>query len=99
MDNIEYKVIASNTPSFSTKEKMQKILDEEAQAGWRLVEKLDNFKIRVARDISARENDANTGIDPYRTEIGMSNILYLGGAAVITLAMLYLIIQAASLVI
>ena len=97
VDNKEYKTITSNTPTFSSNEKMQKILAEEAQAGWDLDEKLDSFKIRLSRDKSARDNDANLGIDPYRTNVGMNNALYLGGAALATLIVIYLIIQAAAM--
>ena len=97
MDNKEYKVLNSNTPIFSSTEKLKKILDEEAQAGWDLEEKLDNSKIRVSRDKSSRDNDDNCQIDPYRTEVGMNNALYLGGAAVVTILVIYAIIQAAAM--
>ena len=97
MDNREYKIITSNTPTFSSPEKLQQILAEEAQAGWDLEEKLDNFKIRVSRDKSARENDGNVRFNPYRTNVGVNNVLYLGGAALATLIVIYLIIQAAAM--
>ena len=93
----EYKVITSNTPIFTTNDKLQKVLAEEAQAGWDLEEKLDSFKIRVSRDKSARENDSNLSIDPYRTNVGVNNVLYLGGAAIVTVIVIYLIIQAAAM--
>ena len=97
VDNKEYKVITSNTPLFGSTEKMKKILDEEALAGWDLEEKLDSFKIRVSRDKSARDNDHNCTIDPYRTMVGLNSVLYLGGAAVVTLIVIYLIIAAAAM--
>ena len=97
MSNREYKVITSNTPSFGNTEKMQQILAEEAQAGWELEEKFDSYKIRVSRDKSARDNDANLSIDPYRTNVGVNNVLYLGSAAIITLIVIYAIIQAAAM--
>lgn len=97
MDNKEYKIITSNTPLFGSTEKMKKILDEEALAGWDLEEKLDNFKIRVSRAKNARDNDNNCTIDPYRTSVGINSIVYLGGAAVITLIVIYLIITAAAM--
>lgn len=97
VDNKEYKVITSNTPMFGNSEKMKKILDEEAQAGWDLEEKLDNFRIRVSRNKNARDNDNNCTIDPYRTNVGVNNVLYLGGAAVVTLIVIYLIITAAAM--
>ncbi len=97
METIEYKVITSNTPSFANREKMQKVLAEEAQAGWQLVEKLDNYKIRVCRDISARANDDKCAIDPYRTEVGVNQVVYLGVAAAVTVLVIWLIIQAAAM--
>ncbi|MDC0598556.1 hypothetical protein OAP18_01740 [Gammaproteobacteria bacterium] len=97
MENKEYKIITSNTPAFRNKAKMQQILGEEAQAGWDLVEKLDNYKLRVMRDTSARANDANCSIDPYRTDVGMNNALYLSIAAVVTVVVIYAIIQAAAM--
>lgn len=97
MDNREYKVINSNTPMFANTAKLKKVLDEEAQAGWDLEEKLDNNKIRVSRDKSARDNDENCPIDPYRSEVGVNNTIYLGGAAVVTILVIYGIIKAAAM--
>jgi hypothetical protein len=97
VDNKEYKVLISNTPMFKSTEKLKKILEEEAPAGWDLEEKLDNYKIRVSRDKSARANDSNSPIDPYRTDIGVNNALYLGAAALVTILVIYAIIKAAAL--
>ena len=94
MDNTEYKIITSNTPMFSSTDNLKTILD---QAGWDLVEKLDNYKIRLCRDKSARDSDDSCQIDPYRTTVGMNNFIYMGGAAVITLIVIYLIIKAAAM--
>lgn len=96
MSDIEYKVITSNTPVFTNSLKLKQILAEEAEAGWDLVELIDASKIRVGRSKSARANDANCKIDPYRTNVGINNVLYLGIAAVITIVVIYLIIQAAA---
>ena len=96
MDNKEYKVITSNTPLFHNPAKLKQILAEEAQAGWDLEELIDGNKIRVSRDKSAREGDASRAIDAYRINVGMNNVLYLGIAAVVTLVVIYLIIQAAA---
>ena len=97
VDNREYKVITSNTPSFASTEKMQQVLAEEAQAGWELEEKYDSYKIRVGRDKSARANDSSLSIDPYRTNVGVNNVLYLAGAAIVTIIVIYAIIQAAAM--
>lgn len=97
MNNREYKIITSNTPAFSTNEKMQQVLAEEAQAGWELEEKFDSFKIRVSRDKSARDKDGSLSIDPYRTTVGVNSVLYMAVAAVVTIIIIYAIIQAAAM--
>lgn len=94
--NKEYKVLTSNTPLFGNSEKLKQILAEEAGAGWDLEELIDSNKIRMSRDRSARANDANCKIDPYRINVGMNNLLYLSIAAVVTVAVIYAIIQAAA---
>ena len=94
--NKEYKVITSNTPAFGNPQKLKEILAEEAQAGWDLEELLDHNKIRVSRDKSARANDGSCKIDPYRISVGMNNTMYLGLAALITVVVIYAIIQAAA---
>ena len=91
---LEYKMMHSQTPIFGDTGKMQEILAEEAQAGWRLLEKKSNFSIRLQRDISCRANDENLNIDPYRTSVGVSAVLTYTGSALLTLvvvsAILYL---------
>lgn len=94
--NKEYKVLTSNTPLFGNSEKLKQILAEEAGAGWDLEELIDSNKIRLSRDKSARANDANCKLDPYRINVGMNNLLYLSIAAVVTVAVIYAIIQAAA---
>lgn len=96
MSDLEYKVITSNTPVFANSQKLKQLLAEEAQAGWDLVEIIDANKIRVGRDKSARANDAKCSIDPYRINVGMNNALYLGIATLVTIAIIYIIIQAAA---
>jgi hypothetical protein len=96
VSDLEYKVITSNTPVFADSRKLKQILAEEAEAGWDLVELIDSSKIRVGRSKTARVNDANCRIDPYRINVGMNNLLYLGLAAVITIAVIYAIIKAAA---
>lgn len=94
--NKEYKVITSNTPAFGNAQKLKQVLAEEAAAGWDLEELIDVNKIRVSRDKSARANDANCKIDPYRIHVGMNSALYLGIAAIVTIVVIYAIIQAAA---
>lgn len=69
---IEYKIIRSATGAFKDPVKFRAALDDEARAGWELVEKFDNSRARLRRSIECRARDAGLGQDPYRTQIGMS---------------------------
>ena len=69
---IEYKIIRSATGAFKDPAKFRAALDEEARAGWELVEKLDNSRARLRRSTECRKRDADLGQDPYRTQVGMS---------------------------
>ena len=69
---VEYKIIRSATGAFKDPAKFRAALDEEARAGWELVEKLDNSRARLRRSTECRKRDAELGQDPYRTQIGMS---------------------------
>jgi len=69
---IEYKIMRSATGAFKDPAKFRNALDEEARAGWELVEKLDNSRARLRRSTEYRKRDAGLGQDPYRTQVGMS---------------------------
>src|SRR5690606_3842772 len=82
---LEYNMVQSNTAHFANPENPGRVPKEEAEAGWALIEKLDNYKIRLQRDISHRTNDANRTMDPYRVQVGPSVLLTYGVAAALTL--------------
>ena len=69
----EFKIVRSNLAGFRNPEVFQQVCAEEARAGWTLVEKFDNQRLRFKRPISARAGDAGLGIDPYRTQYGTSS--------------------------
>jgi hypothetical protein len=71
-DDWEFKILRSVTGTFRKPEKLKEALDQEAKAGWALVEKFDNSRIRLKRRESARSGDGALGFDPYRTHVGMS---------------------------
>lgn len=73
-DGWEFKIIRSPSPVFRKPEVLAALLDEEALAGWELVEKFDNRRIRLKRPRSARAKDQMLppGFDPYRTQFGVS---------------------------
>lgn len=79
----EFKIIRSYSPVFRKPEFLQRVLQEEAQAGWVMLEKLDDYRVRMKRPASAKRRDAMLpqGSDPYRTQIR-------GGSPATFLAML-----------
>lgn len=72
LTNWEFKIIRSGTGSFGQSDKLRKVLEEEAKAGWELVEKFDNNRVRLRRPVTARKDDVALNFDPYRTWIGVS---------------------------
>jgi hypothetical protein len=70
--NWEFKILRAVTRQFQSPDTLRKVLAEEAQAGWILVEKFDDQRLRLKRPMSAREHDHGLSIDPYRTTYGMN---------------------------
>lgn len=89
---IEYKILQSQTPRFSDPAKMQEALAEEAKAGWSLLEKEDNFRLKLQRHISNRENDKNLDFDAYRSTIGVPAIMTYAASALVTILIVSTII-------
>ena len=85
--DVEYKVIQAQTPMFADRAQMKATLEQEAQAGWQLFEKEDNYKLKLVRDISHRANDESLGFDPYRTAVGVSPLITYGATALVTIAL------------
>src|SRR5690348_4857885 len=69
---VEYKIIRSATSAFKKSAFFQQVLEEEAAAGWELVEKLDNARLRLRRSIQWRKKDNGLTQDAYRTHVGLS---------------------------
>jgi len=74
----EFKIIRSGTAAFRNPQVLNKLLEEEAQAGWIMLEKLDDSRIRFKRPRSARAKDLYLpdGVDPYRTQYGFPPARY-----------------------
>ena len=72
----EFKIVRSYGAAFRNPEALQKLLQAEAVAGWTMVEKFDDSRVRFKRPRSAREQDPflPEGVDPYRTQYGSSGI-------------------------
>ena len=67
----EFKIVRANTRRFKTAEAIRQLCEEESQAGWELIEKFDDSRIRFKRHTEARNRDQHLKIDPYRTQVGM----------------------------
>ncbi len=84
-------MLASSGLAFRDPRAMQRAVDEEARAGWTLLEKLDDGHLRFKRPVSERDRDAARGFDAYRTHYGASRaplliifwLLILAGAILI----------------
>ena len=94
-ENWEFKILRSATGAFKDPAVMQRYLAEEAQAGWTLVEKFDNSRIRLKRPATARQQDAQGTFDPYRTRVGISEVglgLVIAGSILGGLVVLFTVI-------
>jgi hypothetical protein len=70
-ENWEFKILRSATGAFRNPDRLRSILEEEGRAGWTLVEKFDNARVRLKRPARARAGDSALGFDPHRTWVGM----------------------------
>lgn len=67
----EFKILRANTQAFRKPEALRRVLEEEARAGWTLIEKFDDQRLRFKRPASAKQNDSALGFDPYRSVYGI----------------------------
>jgi hypothetical protein len=74
--NWEFKILRSVRQTFKNPEKLREILAEEGLAGWSLVEKFDNTRIRLKRPITAKAKDSGLAFDPYRSYVGYTENQY-----------------------
>lgn len=70
----EFKIVRSATGAFKRPEFLNQVLEEEERVAWVLVEKFDNSRIRLKRPIAARANDGTSGVDAYRSHVGISEL-------------------------
>lgn len=95
----EFKIVRSATGGFKRTEFLQRVLEEEKRAGWTLVEKFDNSRVRLKRPVSARASDGSAGIDAYRSHVGLSDLALGLGLAVAILVGLALILGTIALLV
>jgi hypothetical protein len=78
-DDWEFKIVRANRRVFHDPAELQKLISQEQPAGWVLLEKLDDSRVRFKRRRSAQANDARlltTGVDAYRSHYGLSPNAY-----------------------
>jgi hypothetical protein len=68
----EFKIVRASTRKFKDPEFFRKVCEEEARAGWEMLEKFDDNRIRFRRKIEHPDGDLHRDIDPYRTLVGIS---------------------------
>ncbi|MBL4582365.1 MAG: hypothetical protein JKY29_11140 [Gammaproteobacteria bacterium] len=90
--SLEYKTVQAQTPLFADSKKMQEILAVEAKAGWDLLEKEDNYRVKLQRSIDNRSNDENLSFDAYRTTVGVSSVFTYGMTALATVMIVSVIL-------
>jgi hypothetical protein len=71
----EFKLLRAEADLFRSPAVLQQACDEEAIAGWILLEKLDDQRLRFKRPIAMREviDPQTLGFDPYRSVYGGSH--------------------------
>ena len=88
----EFKIVRSSRDLFRDPQIFERVCVEESQAGWILLEKLDDRRIRFKRPIALREilNAEMLTIDPYRSHYGSTANPGLWVAAIVSLVLLIL---------
>jgi hypothetical protein len=71
----EFKIVHSTFGRFRNTEVIRRLMEEEAQNGWEMVEKFDDYRIRFKRRTDRRALHSGGGVDPYRTDYGTSRIV------------------------
>lgn len=91
----EFKIVRSDSGAFRKPEVLERLIEEEAQAGWVMLEKFDDNRVRFKRPRSARARDGflEDGVDPYRTRHGVPSAQYAIIATMVGL-LLFLVLGA-----
>ena len=72
LEGWEFKIVRSATGQFRKPEVVRRLREEESRAGWEMLEKFDDFRIRFKRRIEKRSMDSHLSINAYRTTYGSS---------------------------
>lgn len=84
----EFKIVRANRDLFRDPALFQRLCDEEGEAGWILLEKLDDRRVRFKRPVALRDliKPERLKFDPYRSHYGSSArpLMWLGAIAALT---------------
>ncbi len=72
LEGWEFKIVRSAAGQFRKPEVVRQLCEEESRAGWEMLEKFDNFRIRFKRRVEKCSMDSHQKIDAYRTTYGSS---------------------------
>ena len=69
----EFKIVRANRPVFRNPKHLNRLLEQEARAGWTMIEKFDDNRIRFKRlrQVGLDGSRLPSDIDPYRVHYGM----------------------------
>jgi len=88
----EFKIVRAHRDLFRDSMTFRRLCEEEAHAGWVLLEKLDDRRVRFKRSLALRDiiKPEALSIDPYRTHYGSSSSqsTWLLGIAIVTATIL-----------
>lgn len=81
----EFKIVRANRDIFRDPAVLQRLCDEEGEAGWILLEKLDDRRVRFKRPVALRDliKPERLSFDPYRSHYGPSSkpLVWVGAIA------------------
>lgn len=84
----EFKIVRANRDMFRDPVVFQRLCDEEGEAGWILLEKLDDRRVRFKRPVALRDliKAERLKFDPYRSHYGSSSrpLMWLGAIAALS---------------
>ena len=85
----EFKIVRADRGAFRKPEVLEKLIEEEAQSGWVMLEKFDDSRVRFKRPRRAHARDAYLDdVEPYRTQYGAPSARYAMVAVSIGLLLL-----------
>jgi len=99
MEKWEFKIVRSDSGAFRKPDVLADLVEDEALAGWEMLEKFDNKRIRFRRPIEARKRDHTLPdfVDPYRTQYGSPSQMIAIAVAVVVLLLGVLVFAFAGL--